>query len=62
VPFGLIDLNYLLNNFHASSTGAIGVPEKAICEGLHQYYSVPMFTRQAPLSATASGRLPPLAA
>jgi hypothetical protein len=30
VPFGLIDLNYLLNNFRASPTGAIGVPEKAI--------------------------------
>jgi uncharacterized protein len=30
IPFGLIDLNYLLNNFRASPTGAIGVPEKAI--------------------------------
>jgi uncharacterized protein len=30
VPFGQIDLNYLLNNFRASPTGAIGVPEKAI--------------------------------
>lgn len=30
VPFGQIDLNYLLNNFRASPTGMIGVPEKAI--------------------------------
>jgi uncharacterized protein len=30
VPFGQVDLNYLLNNFRASPTGAIGVPEKAI--------------------------------
>lgn len=30
VPFGQIDLNYLLNNFRASPSGAIGVPEKAI--------------------------------
>lgn len=30
VPFGLVDLNYLLNNFRASPTGVIGVPEKAI--------------------------------
>jgi HD superfamily phosphohydrolase len=30
VPYGLIDLNYLLNNIRASPTGAIGVPEKAI--------------------------------
>ena len=30
VPFGEIDLDYLLNNFRASPTGAIGVPEKAV--------------------------------
>lgn len=30
VPYGQVDLNYLLNNFRASPTGAIGVPEKAI--------------------------------
>lgn len=30
VPYGQIDLNYLLNNFQASSTGMLGVREKAI--------------------------------
>lgn len=30
VPYGLVDLNYLLNNLQASPSGVIGVPEKAI--------------------------------
>ena len=30
VPYGQVDLNYLLNNFKASPSGAIGVPDKAI--------------------------------
>jgi HD superfamily phosphohydrolase len=30
VPYGQIDLNYLLNNFRASPTGMLGVSEKAI--------------------------------
>src|SRR5206468_4964868 len=30
VPYGLIDLNYLLNNFRASPTGMLGVSDKAI--------------------------------
>lgn len=30
VPYGQIDLNYLLNNLRASPSGMLGVPEKAI--------------------------------
>src|SRR5579871_2269389 len=30
VPYGQIDLNYLLNNFRASPTGMLGVAEKAL--------------------------------
>jgi HD superfamily phosphohydrolase len=30
VPYGEVDLNYLLNNFHASPSGLLGVAEKAI--------------------------------
>jgi hypothetical protein len=46
VPYGQIDLNYLLNNFRASKSGVLGVAEKAIT-AVDQFLLARLFMHRA---------------
>src|SRR5262249_51912412 len=46
VPYGEIDLNYLLNNFRASPSGMLGVSEKAITAVDH-FFLCPFFLHRS---------------